>query len=105
MILRRCYPDTDVLLTAFFETVKIPTVIKPNLNTENPKLYVSLPISDYLFRKGYKNTRTEMKTKKKFSIMTARDQDFKMLSKSIGNLHYLKRQMLCQMSKFYLNLK
>ena len=56
MILRQCYPDTDVLLTAFFQTVKIPIVIKPNLNTENPKLYedVSLPISDYLFRERYK---------------------------------------------------
>ena len=56
LILRECYPDTDVLLTAFFQTIKIPTVIKPNLSTENPKLYedVSLPISDYLFRAGYK---------------------------------------------------
>ena len=56
LILRECYPDTDVLLTAFFQTIKIPTVIKPNLSTENPKLYedVSLPISDNLFRAGYK---------------------------------------------------
>ena len=56
LILRECYPDTDVLLTAFFQTIKIPTVIKPNLSTENPKLYedVSLPISDYHFHAGYK---------------------------------------------------
>ena len=39
MILRECYCDTDALLTAFLQTIKIPTVIKPNLNTENPKLY------------------------------------------------------------------
>ena len=56
IILRECYPDTDILLTAFFQTDKIPTVIKPNLNTENPKSHedVSVPISDYLFREGYK---------------------------------------------------
>ena len=50
MILRECYPDAYVLLTAFFQTIKIPTVIKPNLNAENPKSNkdVSLPISDYL---------------------------------------------------------
>ena len=54
-ILRECYSDTDVLLTAFFQTIKIPTVIKPNLSTENPKLYedVSLLIFCYLFRAGY----------------------------------------------------
>ena len=39
MILRECYRDTDALLTAFLQTIKIPTVVKPNLNTENPKLY------------------------------------------------------------------
>ena len=74
--LRECYPDNDILLTAFFQTDKIPTVIKPNLNTENPKSHedVSVPISDYLFREGFKNTRTEMKTlKNKFLIMTAKD--------------------------------
>ena len=40
----------------FFQTVKIPFVIKVNLHTKNPKLYedVSLPISDYLFCKGCK---------------------------------------------------
>ena len=56
MILRECYPDTDVLLTAFFQTIKIPTVIKPNINTENPKLCgdVSFTISDSLFRERYK---------------------------------------------------
>ena len=56
MILREFYPDTDVILTAFFQTVKISAAIKPNLNTENSKLYedVSLPISDYLFREEYK---------------------------------------------------
>ena len=56
LISRECYPDTDVLLTAFFQTIKISTVIKPNLSTENPKLYedVSLPISDYHFHAGYK---------------------------------------------------
>ena len=56
MILRECYPDTNVLITAFFQTVKIVTVIKPNLNIENFKWYedVSLPISDYLFCEGYK---------------------------------------------------
>ena len=56
LILRECYPDPDVLLIAFFQTIKISTVIKPNLSTENPKLYedVSLSISDYLFRAGYK---------------------------------------------------
>ena len=50
------YPYIDALLTALFQTVKIPTVIKPNLNAENPKLYkgVSVPISDYLLLKGYK---------------------------------------------------
>ena len=56
LILRECYPDTDVLLTAFCQTIKIPTVIKPNLSTEKPKLYedVSLPVSDYHFHAGYK---------------------------------------------------
>ena len=56
MILREFYPDIDVILTAFFQTVKISAAIKPNLNTENPKLYedVSLPKFDYLFREGYK---------------------------------------------------
>ena len=48
IILWECYPETDASLAAFFQTVKILTVIKTNLNTENPKLYedVSLPISD-----------------------------------------------------------
>ena len=48
IILWECYPEADVSLTAFFQTVKILTVIKTNLNTENPKFYedVSLPISD-----------------------------------------------------------
>ena len=56
LILRECYPDPDVLLTAFFQTIKISTFIKPNLSAENPKLYedVSLSISDYLFCAGYK---------------------------------------------------
>ena len=56
LILQECYPDTVVLLTAFFQAIKILTVIKPNLSTENPKLYkdVFLPITDYLFRAGYK---------------------------------------------------
>ena len=55
LILRECYPDPDVSLIAFFQTIKISTVIKPNLSTENPKLYedVSLSISD-LFCAGYK---------------------------------------------------
>ena len=55
LILRECYPDPDVLLIAFFQTIKISTVIKPNLSTENPKLYedVSLLMFDYLFRAGY----------------------------------------------------
>ena len=39
LILRECYTDTDVLLISFFQTIKIPTVIKPNLSTENAKLY------------------------------------------------------------------
>ena len=43
------------------------------------------------FLKDTKNSRIEMKTlKKKFSIMTAKDCDFKMLSTSIGNSHYSK---------------
>ena len=43
------------------------------------------------FVKDTKNTRIEMKTlKKKFSIMTAKDCDFKMLSTSIGTSHYSK---------------
>ena len=44
------------ILTAFFQTVKISAKFKPNLSIENPKLYedVSLLISDYLFREGYK---------------------------------------------------
>ena len=41
MILRQCYTDTDVSLTAFLKTIKIPIVIKPNVNTENPKLQFS----------------------------------------------------------------
>ena len=75
-ILWECYTDTDVLLTAFFQTIKIPTVIKPNLNTENPKLCedVSLPISDYLSHAGYKKySHRNENIKKKFLIMTAKD--------------------------------
>ena len=56
LILRECYTDTDVLLISFFQTIKIPTVIKPNLSTENAKLYenVFLPISGYLVCAGNK---------------------------------------------------
>ena len=75
MILREFYPDTDVMLTAFFQTVKISAAIKPNLNTENPKLYEMFH-SQYLitfFAKDIKNTRIEMKKlKKKFLITTAK---------------------------------
>ena len=55
LILRECYPDT-VLLTAFFQTIKIPTVIKSNLSTENRKSYEDV-LSRYLTTFFAQNTK------------------------------------------------